>query len=1558
MDFEGLTNAVKYSKAYKRKKLRLRIVSGLAAVVIFITTYALILPAATQERPVFCGYTEHSHTAECLANGCVQTEHTHSDPCYVNLASNLADSSDWESSLPDLLSGVWSEDIISVAQSQLGYKESGNIATEDEATPDESDSIYTRYGQWYGEHKADWSSLFANFCLNFAGVESDYFPYSVDNGNWVDELDEKGLITAEPKEGNIVFFRRGSDISDTVGIISQLIYDSGELVRIKVIQGDLDGEVAYKEYSATNHTIYGYGDLRSAYDEYMKHQPRVNSYSDDNVTITATYLPSAGIPDGAELVAETILRENSPEEFEEYYLEAFQKIDNANGEIRKTEITGFRLYDIHFLYNGLEIQPTESVDIKISYPVTAYSKTADVSVVHYAENGTELPETSHILDESGNIIADFKTDSFSLFAIVTSETTQNSIISLSQYAVSSNTILRNLGGSTFAVVSGNYALNAEKASVVTTNVKLQNSVLTSNESAVRWLFESAGTTSYYLSTTIDGTKYYLASSGASLSLTETQGSATAFTAARSDSNITLSNGSRYINLAADGASLGSSAVLSLYQIPQGPFAVNFDGQLGYAYYMDNTSVHKFGEAENVEVATDNNGYIKLPTPEETTTPGNYPLKLNGWYDIINSVYYDSSMFGATIRITGDTTFYAEWIPETYDIGQNKNVVEGQPDTSGFIETRVFDYNELFNVHSSYYNVSDNKWYFDEKSELGFIFFDYICHIDWGNDWSKTGGNIGNIEGKNVGIDGITVNAEKTNGTRGDQANFPGTITPGIANEARLNALFGDEPVLGKIALGEGDWLYNFDKDTGYYYYNSAKNAASYNQSEGRFYVYDHTIKVGTPKDTSLNDFLPFNYGDPDDYTNGEIEFAEKNNECNYWFGMKSEITFYLPDNTGSGGNKAANGIDDMQFRFSGDDDVWIFVDGELALDLGGVHDMVYGEINFSTGKVKTGQAIDGEGNIAINTASSYDTMPGLDPNADDTAGVTTTDLPVLEGGKEHTLTIYYLERGSSLSNCAVYFNLSPLYKLQLTKKDAEGGDLLAGATFQAFADEECTVPAVLYNKLEDGTLEEIEDSTFTTDENGVATCWGLFAGKTYYIKEVHAPPGYSNMSEYVIEFTLSNDGESVFIMIDSNGTDWEFAGKYVYTGGEEHLIELDIYNHKYIGGDGKLYVEKAWAEGSENLPDEITVLLYANGEDTKRRLTLSAENDWKGFFYELPETDSDGNAIEYTVEEARVSGFKPTYEETTGSIVDTVVVPGYWEQTSITSGGSYYLVSESSGKALAVSGTSPTLADLTSGDSYQLWTVTGSGTSYRFYNEGAERYLTISRSSGASTSTRSSNITYSDSYTLYASQRYLYDNGGSLSTTSSSQSATAFIPYRWVEPYESTTTTQVPGWKITNTPWEEKLSIPIEKLWDSTVSESNKQDVAINLYLVTVGAEDTPQWIAGTILTSDNSWKGSFDDLEYPEDGSYYVVMEDTDEFTAAYGGITAMITVDNQSRQGAKVEITESGEAVTVEITNSALTLLPATGGWGTTWFIPAGILLIIISAILLIKTYKRIRI
>lgn len=150
--------------------------------------------------------------------------------------------------------------------------------------------------------------------------------------------------------------------------------------------------------------------------------------------------------------------------------------------------------------------------------------------------------------------------------------------------------------------------------------------------------------------------------------------------------------------------------------------------------------------------------------------------------------------------------------------------------------------------------------------------------------------------------------------------------------------------------------------------------------------------------TSENQYFPLN----------DTEQSGDATQLNYGFGQKFEITFRLTEN---GTVKTDQGYDvPIEFNFSGDDDVWVYVDGELVLDVGGGHGKVTGRIDFSAKK------------SYVSAVKNNDST-----NGGATEGVTTEFPESLKGDpefyqKEHTLTMFYMERGIWESNLRLSFN--------------------------------------------------------------------------------------------------------------------------------------------------------------------------------------------------------------------------------------------------------------------------------------------------------------------------------------------------------------------------------------------------------------------------------------------------------------------------------------------------------------------------------------------------------
>lgn len=164
-------------------------------------------------------------------------------------------------------------------------------------------------------------------------------------------------------------------------------------------------------------------------------------------------------------------------------------------------------------------------------------------------------------------------------------------------------------------------------------------------------------------------------------------------------------------------------------------------------------------------------------------------------------------------------------------------------------------------------------------------------------------------------------------------------------------------------------------------------------------------------------FFPFN----------ETSTSGSANTYNYGFGAKLEFNFRLTKD-GTVNDKDGKDVP-IEFNFSGDDDVWVFIDGKLALDVGGAHGPAKGTLNFATLKA---------------------TVSDVKASAGDGNPTTVTDF-TLEGDKtaEHTLTMFYMERGMWESNMKITFNFPDENQLQVEKQvDTTGVNSLFSDLFK------------------------------------------------------------------------------------------------------------------------------------------------------------------------------------------------------------------------------------------------------------------------------------------------------------------------------------------------------------------------------------------------------------------------------------------------------------------------------------------------------------------------------
>ena len=381
---------------------------------------------------------------------------------------------------------------------------------------------------------------------------------------------------------------------------------------------------------------------------------------------------------------------------------------------------------------------------------------------------------------------------------------------------------------------------------------------------------------------------------------------------------------------------------------------------------------------------------------------------------------------------------------------------------------LFDY-DLDNYLDDYFNGSSH---YDNT-----CISDFAGHgINSGNALKFWGSGIGNNYGSlNQYVEHGVTSIVNTNL---NSAGYPVlSNNSGGSGNRDLSYLFTPSDGTDKKAYTNVNGL--FKKDGDYYVYDSNQNYAYYDVSQGNggsFQVYNSTYnqKSGGESGTTQNKaigFFPFHRWD-----NQYDLYVNWNKNLNHHFGMSMSVPFSLPKHP-----KAVvdtNG-DPIIFEFSGDDDLWVFIDGKLAMDIGGIHQPTSGTINFQTGVVTV------NGNRQL-TASQFSSR-----------------FPDLYDGKQHTLQVFYIERGGCDSNCRIQFNMTLYGDIHFDKVDEdEPSDQLAGAVFGIYKDAGCTTP--LMENLKDGTSRAYVARSNAT---GHVQFSDIPLG-TYYLKELHAPAGY------------------------------------------------------------------------------------------------------------------------------------------------------------------------------------------------------------------------------------------------------------------------------------------------------------------------------------------------------------------------------------------------------------------------------------------------------------------
>lgn len=228
------------------------------------------------------------------------------------------------------------------------------------------------------------------------------------------------------------------------------------------------------------------------------------------------------------------------------------------------------------------------------------------------------------------------------------------------------------------------------------------------------------------------------------------------------------------------------------------------------------------------------------------------------------------------------------------------------------------------------------------------------------------------------------------------------------------------------------WCFDSKDTTLYLKQNSEQN------SDSKYFLQESTTNRNPSKNVSASSTPQDQYGY---FPFNETATSGVFSTYNYGFGTKLQMDFTLTDD-GMVEADGKNGKTNIKFFFSGDDDVWVFIDGQLALDVGGAHGEVSGLLEFGATKTEDGKE--------KNSVTAYVSKvkqggtSGSDQDKNSVKSVTYNGEPIdfyaqgttltFDKGQKHTLTMYYMERGMWESNMAVAFNFPDNNELQVQKE--------------------------------------------------------------------------------------------------------------------------------------------------------------------------------------------------------------------------------------------------------------------------------------------------------------------------------------------------------------------------------------------------------------------------------------------------------------------------------------------------------------------------------------------
>ena len=378
----------------------------------------------------------------------------------------------------------------------------------------------------------------------------------------------------------------------------------------------------------------------------------------------------------------------------------------------------------------------------------------------------------------------------------------------------------------------------------------------------------------------------------------------------------------------------------------------------------------------------------------------------------------------------------------------------------------------------------------------------------------------------------------------------------------LAYLFDNSNVTGKKGYYDVKGLLQLNSSTGMMSYDSQQNFAEYDSTDNKFILYNGKAVNGNDSaDKQTGQFFPFAKGEgvfnPTYGSGGQVtgitsaNVSSINKSLNHYFGMHMQAYFMQPD-----GGKLSNG-NDMTFTFSGDDDVWVFIDGVLIGDVGGIHDRLELSINFATGEVTVKNA------ASYNSTKEFTstTIAEMVKKAQ-AQGSITLQGETLADRTYHTLDFFYLERGGYNSNLKLQTNLVEIPVSSVIKVD-QLGKAIPNVTFDLYeADDSYNIYG---DAIATGTTGF--DGTLVLSNNGQPINFAQLAQNKqtkFVLKEGKTPEGYRSTGDIHLYYEELGEHKQGVLLSDNSWKSGSWAATTMQATIRPGFIEAATGGTQYV----------------------------------------------------------------------------------------------------------------------------------------------------------------------------------------------------------------------------------------------------------------------------------------------------------------------------------------------------------------------------------------------------------